>query len=128
MTTDKSGTFGKSLITKTEITALIVIAILAVVNFLINEREVAVGIVVGGVLFTADFIAIRLIVNSLTTSKNSLSYNILLFAGKLIILLFIIGALLLFAKLNIYGFFIALTAVILVITGSGIKGSKNGTF
>ncbi len=116
------------LFTGTEKAALVVVAILAVVNFLMNERDIAIGIVAGGVLFTADFIALRLIVNSLTSQSHSLSFSIFLFVMKLLILILIIGVLLIFANLNIYGFFIALTAVVLVIVGSGLRGNKNGTF
>lgn len=114
--------------TGTEKASLLVVAILAAVNFLIGQREIAIGIVAGGVLFTADFIAIRLIVDSLTRKQYTVSFNIFLFVIKLLILLLIVGSLLLFANLNIYGFFIALTAVILVIAGSGLKENKNGTF
>lgn len=117
-----------SLFTGTEKAALVVVAILAVANFLMNQREIAVGIVAGGVLFTADFIALRFIVNSLTSQNHSLSFSIFLFVMKLLILILIIGVLLIFANLNIYGFFIALTAVVLVIVGSGLRGNKNGTF
>lgn len=126
--TESKNSIKQLLFTGTEKASLVVIFILAVANYLMGEKEIAAGIIVGGLLFTADFIAIKLIVNSLTSRNSSLAYNIFLFVIKLLILLLVVGVLLLFAKLNIYGFFIALTAVILVITGSGLKGNKNGTF
>lgn len=126
--TESKKSIKQLLFTGTEKAALVVVSILAVANYLMGEKEIAAGIIVGGLLFTADFIAIKLIVNSLTTKDSSLAYNIFLFVIKLLILLLVVGVLLLFAKLNIYGFFIALTAVILVIAGSGLKGNKNGTF
>ena len=113
---------------RTDITAFIVIVILTLVNFIIGQKEIAIGIIAGGVLFIADFIAIRLIVNSLLSKTSSVAYNIFLFVIKLLVLLLLIGLLLAFAKLNIYGFIIALTAVILVIAGSGLKGKGHGTF
>lgn len=126
--TESKKSIKQLLFTGTEKAALVVVSILAVANYLMGEKEIAAGIIVGGLLFTADFIAIKLIVNSLTTKDSSPAYNIFLFVIKLLILLLVVGVLLLFAKLNIYGFFIALTAVILVIAGSGLKGNKNGTF
>lgn len=126
--TESKKSIKQLLFTGTEKASLVVISILAAANYLMGEKEIAAGIIVGGLLFTADFIAIKLIVNSLTTKNSSPAYNIFLFVIKLLILLLVVGVLLLFAKLNIYGFFIALTAVILVITGSGLKGNKNGTF
>ena len=111
---------------RTDITAFIVIVILTLVNFIIGQKEIAIGIIAGGVLFIADFIAIRLIVNSLLSKTSSVAYNIFLFVIKLLVLLLLIGLLLAFAKLNIYGFIIALTAVILVIAGSGLKGKGHG--
>lgn len=126
--TESKNSIKQLLFTGTEKASLVVISILAAANYFMGEKEIAAGIIVGGLLFTADFIAIKLIVNSLTTKNSSAAYNIFLFLIKLLILLLVVGVLLLFAKLNIYGFFIALTAVILVITGSGLKGNKNGTF
>ena len=125
---EKNKNGGITLFTGADKVALLVIFILASVNYLINEKQIAAGILTGGVLFIADFIAIRLIVSSLTNKTHSPSFTIFLFVIKMLILLFVIGALLIFAKLNIYGFFIALTAAILVIAGSGLKGNKNGTF
>ena len=111
-----------------EKSSIIAIFILVIINILIQQKQVAIGIAVGGILFLADFIAIKFIVNSILTKRYSTQFSIFIFVVKLIILLAILLVLLKFAKLNIYGFIIALTAVVFVIIGSGLKGNKNGTF
>jgi|GEM_PF-1293894 len=126
--TAKNNEHNAAIINRTDKTAFIVIVILAAANFFIGQRGIALGVITGGVIFIADFIAIRLIVNSLIGKTNTVAYNIFLFVIKLLVLLLLIGLLLVFAKLNIYGFIIALTAVVLVIAGSGLKGNKHGTF
>ena len=112
----------------TEIVSLIVIALLFTGNYLINQKEIAIGVVAGGLLFLVDFIAIKFLVNSMLTKRYTTQFNIFLFIVKLLILLGILMALLIFAKLNIYGFIIALTAIVFVIVGSGLKGNNNGSF
>ena len=112
----------------TEIVSLIVIALLFAGNYLINQKEIAIGVVAGGLLFLVDFIAIKFLVNSMLTKRYTTQFNIFLFIVKLLILLGILMALLIFAKLNIYGFIIALTAIVFVIVGSGLKGNNNGSF
>ena len=112
----------------TEIVSLIVIALLFAGNYLINQKEIAIGVVAGGLLFLVDFIAIKFLVNSMLTKRYTTQFNIFLFIVKLLILLGILMALLIFAKLNIYGFIIALTTIVFVIVGSGLKGNNNGSF
>jgi len=112
----------------TEKVSLIVIALLFVGNYLINQKEIAIGVVVGGLLFLIDFVVIKFLVNSMLTKRYTTQFNIFLFIVKLLILLVILMSLLIFAKLNIYGFIIALTAIVFVIVGSGLKGNNNGTF
>ena len=108
--------------------SLVAILLLAAVNLLIQQREVAIGVTVGGILFLLDFIAIKYVVNSIVSKRYSTQFSMFLFFIKLIILLVILLVLLKFAKLNIYGFIIALTAIVFVIIGSGLKGNNNGTF
>jgi len=38
-----------------------------------------------------------------------------------------VAALFVFAKVNLYGFFIGVTGVVIVIIGESLKGSKDGT-
>ena len=108
--------------------SIVAILILAAGNLLIQQREVAIGVAVGGILFLLDFIAIKYVVNSIISKRYSTQFSVFLFFIKLIILLVILLVLLKFAKLNIYGFIIALTAIVFVIIGSGLKGNNNGTF
>jgi len=108
--------------------SLVAIFILAVANLLIQQKQVALGIAVGGTLFLMDFIAIKFIVNAIIAKRYSTQFSVFLFFVKLIILLAILLVLLKFAKLNIYGFIIALTAIVFVIIGSGLRGNKIGTF
>ncbi len=112
----------------TEKVSLIVIALLFVGNYLINQKEIAIGVVAGGLLFLIDFVVIKFLVNSMLTKRYTTQFNIFLFIVKLLILLIILMSLLIFAKLNIYGFIIALTAIVFVIVGSGLKGNNNGSF
>lgn len=112
----------------TEIAALIVIALLFTGNYLINQKEIAIGAAIGGLLFLIDFMVIKFIVNSILTKRISTQFAIFLFTVKLLVLLGILLALLIFAKLNIYGFIIALTGIVIVIIGRGLKGNNNGTF
>lgn len=118
----KSKIFGR-----VEKASIIVISILAVVNLIIKEIDIAVGIVFGGLLFIIDFVAIKFLVNSIIGKKYSIGFSMFLFLIKFLILLAILALLLMFAKLNIYGFIIALTAIVFVIVGSSLK-DKNGAF
>jgi hypothetical protein len=112
----------------TEKVALIVIVLLFTGNYLINQKEIAVGVAIGGILFLIDFVVIKFIVNSIITKRFSTQFSVFLFVIKLLVLLGILWSLLIFAKLNIYGFIIVLTAVVIVIIGSGLKGNNDGTF
>ncbi len=112
----------------TEKVSLIVIALLFIGNYLINQKEIAIGVVAGGLLFLIDFIVIKFLVNSMLTKRYTTQFNIFLFIVKLLILLVILMSLLIFAKLNIYGFILALTAIVFVIVGSGLKGNNDGSF
>ena len=125
---EKSNISNFKIVGGTEIAALIVIAILFVGNYLINQKEIAIGVAAGGLLFLIDFIVIKFIVNSILTKRFTTQFAIILFTIKLMVLLGILMTLLIFAKLNIYGFIIALTGIVIVIVGRGLKGNSNGTF
>ena len=112
----------------TEKAALIVVALLFAGNYLINQKEIAVGVAVGGLLFLIDFVIIKFLVNSILTKRFTTQLTLFLFAIKLLVLLGILMTLLIFAKLNIYGFIIALTGIVIVIVGRGLKGNNDGTF
>ena len=125
---EKNSTPKFKIIGGTEIAAFVVIAILFTGNYLIGQKEVAVGAAVGGLLFLIDFIVIKYIVNSILTKRISTHFAVILFTLKLLVLLGILLTLLIFAKLNIYGFIIALTGIVIVIIGRGLRGNNNGTF
>ena len=108
--------------------SIVAIILLVIVNLLIQQTHVAIGVAVGGILFLLDFVAIKFIVYSILSKRYSKQFSFFLFFIKLVILLAILLVLLKFAKLNIYGFIIALTAIVFVIIGSGLKGNTNGTF
>ena len=102
--------------------SLVVTALLFAVNIAIGEKEVAVAIAVAGVLFLLDYVAIRFIVKALAENRYSLPFSIFILVMKMLALLAIIAALLIFAKLNIYGLMIGLASVMIVIIGKGLKG------
>lgn len=107
--------------------AVVVIVLMTLVNFFLGQTQIAYGILIGGLLFTADYMGIRFIIISLTEKKYSLGFSIFLLLIKLLILALMILILFLFAKVNIYGFIIGLTAVVIIIIGKGIKGNNDGT-
>ena len=110
-----------NVITGVEKLAVITILIFSLVNVLIGQKEIAIGILASGLLFTMDYTAIRFLVKYLTEGNSNLAFTLFLIAIKLLILLGIITFLFLFAKINFYGFFIGLTVVIIIITGKGLK-------
>ena len=107
--------------------SIVVIAIIAAGNFIMGESGIAYGVIIGGLLFTADYTSIRFIVKTLTEKKYNLNFCIFLLVIKLLILSAILIALFLFAKVNFYGFIIGLTAVVIIIIGKGLKGNNDGT-
>ncbi|MGH7885460.1 MAG: hypothetical protein ACRENO_07170, partial [Thermodesulfobacteriota bacterium] len=91
------------------------------VNLIIGQKGISLGILLGGLLFTFDYTAIRFIVKLLTEKKYNLGFSLFLILIKLLILLGIIACLFLFAKVNFYGFIIGLTSVVIIIIGKSLK-------
>jgi len=112
---------------KVEIYSLIVTAILVVINYLLGSRQLALGVAAGGVLFTANFVAIRFVVNALVSNTSSTSFGIFVFIIKMLILIGIVASLFIFTDVNIYGFFIGVTGVVIVIIGESLRRSTNGS-
>lgn len=110
-----------NIISGVEKIAFAVIALFSIVNFLIGQKEIALGILAGGTLFTLDYTAIRFIVISLTEKKYNIGFSLFLIALKLLIFLGIVASLFLFAKVNFYGFIIGLTSVVIIIIGKNLK-------
>ncbi len=108
--------------TGVEALALVVIALIFVVNIVIGEHDIAIGAVVGGGLFLLDYIAIKFVVKSLTENKYSLLFSIFIVVLKLLALVAIVVVLLVFAKLNIYGLILGLTSLVIIIIGKGLRG------
>lgn len=110
-----------------EIISLIVTAILAVVCYSVGSRELAFGVAAGGVLFTANFVAIRFVVNALVSNTSSTGFGIFAFIIKMLIFVGIVASLFIFTDVNIYGFFIGVTGVVIVIIGESLRRSTNGS-
>ena len=108
--------------------SVVVLLILALGNYLLTDKAISIGILIGGAVFIVDVIVIKIIVKLITESPDSLVLTIVLFIIKFLILVLIVALLFKVAKVNIYGFIIGLTAVVIVIIGSGLKGLKHGTF
>ena len=112
---------------RVERSGLAVTSILMVVCYFVGSRELAVGTAAGGILFTANFMAIRFLVNALISNSYPKRFGIFAFIIKMVVFIAIVAALFVFAKVNLYGFFIGVTGVVIVIIGESLKGSKDGT-
>jgi len=112
---------------KVEIYSLIVTAILVVINYLVGSPQMALGVAAGGILFTANFVAIRFVVNALVSNSSSVGFGIFAFIIKMAILVGIVATIFIFTEINIYGFFIGVTGVVIVIIGENLRRSTNGS-
>lgn len=128
MTTEKTASLiNIPSIGNVEIISLIVTAVLAVVSYLVGSRELAFGVAAGGVLFTANFVAIRFVVNALVSNTSSTGFGIFAFIIKMAIFIGIVVSLFIFTDINIYGFFIGVTGVVIVIIAESLRRSTNGS-
>jgi len=107
-----------------EKSALIVTLIIVLINALLGYRELALGSAAGGLLFTANIIAIRLIVSLLIGREHNKGFSIFAIILKMTILIALVVSIILFTKINIYGFFIGITGVVIVLIGGGLRGNK----
>jgi len=107
-----------------EKSALIVTLIIVSINALLGYRELALGSAAGGLLFTANIIAIRLIVSLLIGQEHNKGFSIFAIILKMTILIALVVSIILFTKINIYGFFIGITGVVIVLIGGGLRGNK----
>ncbi len=106
--------------------SLIVTALLVAVNYFVGSQQMALGVLAGGVLFTANFIAIRFVVNALVSKSSSVGFGIFAFIIKMAVLIGIVASIFIFTEVNIYGFFIGVTGVVIVIIGESLRRSTNG--
>ncbi len=112
---------------RVEKTGLIVTALLFVATYFLGSKELAVGTAAGGILFTANFMAIRFIVNALIGKSTTKAFAIFAFVIKMAVFIAIVVSIFLFAKVDLFGFFIGVTGVVIVIIGESLRGSKDGT-
>ncbi len=107
-----------------EKSALIVTLIIISINALLGYRDMALGVATGGFLFTANIIALRFIVDLLIGQKQTKAFSIFAIVLKMILLVAIAVGLFVFTKINIYGFFIGVTGVVIVLIGESLRGNK----
>ena len=87
---------------KVEIYSLIVTAILVVINYLFGSQQMALGVAAGGVLFTANFVAIRFVVNALVSNSSSVGFGVFAFIIKMAILIAVVATIFIFTEIFIH--------------------------
>lgn len=107
-----------------EKSALIVTLIIISINALLGYRDMALGVATGGLLFTANVVAIRFIVNLLLGQKQTKAFSVFAIILKMILLVALAVGLFVFTKINIYGFFIGVSGVVIVLIGESLRGNK----
>lgn len=127
MTESKESLITLPQIGRVEKVGLIVTVLLTAVAYVLGSMGLAAGVLAGGVLFTANFIAIRFLVNALIANAYPTSFGIFMLVMKMLVFVAIVITIFLFAKVNIYGFFIGVTGIIVVIIGESLRGSKDGS-
>lgn len=103
---------------------LIAGAVIGAVLGVIGSLEMAVGSLVGSVLVVINYVVIRLLVGALVGGGHSTKYAVFMTFAKLAVLVAIVLAAFIFAKINIYGFLIGVFAVVMVIIAEGLRGSS----
>ncbi|NIV40963.1 MAG: hypothetical protein GWN50_01060 [Candidatus Dadabacteria bacterium] len=104
--------------------ALIVTLVIVSANALLGYQDMAMGVAAGGFLFTANIIAIRFVVNLLIGQKQTKVFSVFAIVLKMIMLIALAVGLFIFTKINIYGFFIGVTGVVIVLIGESLRGNK----
>ncbi|NIX16287.1 MAG: hypothetical protein GWN11_10560 [Candidatus Dadabacteria bacterium] len=104
--------------------ALIVTLIIVSANALLGYQDMAMGAAAGGFLFTANIIAIRFIVNLIIGQKQTKAFSVFAIVLKMLMLIALAVGLFIFTKINIYGFFIGVTGVVIVLIGESLRGNK----
>lgn len=112
---------------RVEKSGLIVTLLLTAASYVLGSQELAFGVLAGGVLFTANFMAIRFLVNVLIANTYPKAFGIFAFVMKMLVFVGIVISIFLLVKVNIYGFFIGVSGVVLVIIGESLRGGKDGS-
>lgn len=111
---------------RVEKSGLVVTGILALANLILGSQALAIGVAVGGLLVILNFLAIRLLVGALIGRASTKGYSIFILFVKLLALVALVVIFFVFTKLNIYGFFIGVSGVVIVIIGESLRGTKDG--
>jgi hypothetical protein len=111
---------------RVEKSGIVVTGILVLINLILGSQALAIGVAVGGFLVIANFLAIRLLVGALIGKAYTKGYSIFILLVKMLVLVALVVVFFLFTKLNIYGFFIGVSGVVIVIIGESLRGNKNG--
>jgi len=107
---------------------LVVTAILVAINGLVGSQALALGVAVGGLLVIVNFLVIRLLAGALIGKAYTKVFGIFIVLVKTFVLIAFVASLFLFTKVNIYGFFIGVTGVVIVIIGESLRGNNDGSF
>ncbi|MDA2920288.1 hypothetical protein MYX76_12490 [Desulfobacterota bacterium AH_259_B03_O07] len=107
---------------------LVVTAILVAINGLVGSQALALGVAVGGLLVIVNFLVIRLLAGALIGKAYTKVFGIFIVLVKTFVLIAFVASLFLFTKVNIYGFFIGVTGVVIVIIGESLRGNSDGSF
>lgn len=106
---------------------IVVTAILVAINGLLGSQALALGVALGGLLVIANFLAIRLLVGALIGRAYTKGFSIFIVLIKMLVMVALVICLFLFTEVNIYGFFIGVTGVVIVIIGESLRGKKDGS-
>jgi hypothetical protein len=111
---------------RVEKSGIVVTGILVLVNLILGSQALAIGVAVGGLLVIANFLTIRLLVGALIGKAYTKGYSVFILLVKMLVLVALVVIFFLFTKLNIYGFFIGVSGVVIVIIGESLRGNKGG--
>ncbi len=105
-----------------EAAGVVVTVLVAAAAAVLGGRGVAAGTVAGGLLGVANFTAIRMVVGLVTGGGTSKGFALFVVGVKMAALLALVAGLFLFVRINVYGFLLGVTGVVLVIVGYSLRG------
>lgn len=113
--------------TRVEMWGLLLTALLSGGSYVFGYPGAALGALVGGLVVVINYTAIRVLVAALVGGGHSKGFGIFAVLLKLAVLVLIVLAVFVFAKINIYGFLIGAFGVVLVIIAEGLAGTKDAS-